>query len=54
VGVIAATLAEDDDLAAGLVGGDGSPQPGRAGPDHQDVGDVAAKRRTRHSYAAAV
>jgi hypothetical protein len=48
VGVIAATFADHHDLAAGLVGGDRGAQPGRPGPDHQDVGDVTAKRRTRH------
>ena len=54
VGVVAAPLADDHDLAAGLVGGDGGAQPGRPRPDHQDVGHVTAKRRTRHGYAAVV
>ena len=48
VGVVAATLAHHDDLAAGLMGGDGGAQPGRPRPDHQDVGDIAANRGTRH------
>ena len=48
VGVVAASLADDHDLAAGLVGGDRRAQAGSSRPDDQDVGDVAAKRRTRH------
>ena len=37
-------LADHDHFAPGQVGGDGGPQPGRAGADDQYIGDVAAKR----------
>ena len=47
--VAAAALAEHHDLAARLVGGDGRAATRRPRPAHQDIGDIAAKRRTSHA-----
>jgi hypothetical protein len=51
--VVTTALADDDDLPAGLVTGDGRAQPGGAGADHEDVGDAGAKWRSRHAVPPA-
>jgi hypothetical protein len=49
VGVEAAPLAEDEDLAPGLVGGQSGPEAGPAGADHQHIDGVAAKPVIGHA-----
>jgi hypothetical protein len=49
MGVVAATLPDHHDLTAGLVGSQGRAQPRRPRPDHQDIGDITAKRGRSHT-----